>query len=191
MIRGLMAAGILGAGLLLPGCLVIGTTELRIVFSESGGAAVTMKFTDIRSDAANDSVRLRDYGIMMESIGGPGVKDIERRQRLTVTGHRFTTAGDTLLNAEVNYYVYRAEDVEGLRYADNQISVVVSQDREIVGTNGAVTIAGPRVRVITWPGDARDIWYSIREKNLPRSVSLAAQFLAYGDPSDTTSRTGE
>jgi hypothetical protein len=184
-------SAVLAAGLLLPGCLFISTTELRVAFSESGAAVVTMTFTDIRSDAATDSMRLRDYGIMMASLGGDGLKEIERRQHLSLTGHRFIVSGDSLLNAELSYYVYSAEDVEGLRFADNQISVAVSQEREIVSTDGTVKIAGPRMHIITWPGDTREITYCIREKNLPRSVSLASLYNTYGEPADTTAPAGK
>jgi hypothetical protein len=178
------AVFLLSAGLLLPGCIVIGTTELRVTFNEGGGATVTMVCSDIRSDAPTDAARLKDYGVMMASLNGDGLRELERRQDLTFIGKRFTTSGDSL-NAEVQYFVHRAEDVEGLRITNDAITVVVSAEREIVRTNGTVGRVSPLEQKITWPADARELIYVIRERALPPSVSLATLFTTYGELPDS------
>jgi hypothetical protein len=172
------------APLLLQGCLLIGTTELRVKFNDEGEATVTMICTDIRSDAPTDTTRLRDYGILMASLNGDGLRELEQREKVTFLNKHFTVAGDTL-NAEVTYFVHHAEDVEGLRFTPDAITVVVLKEREIVRTNGTVGPFSPLEQKISWPIDAREVTYTIRERKMPESVSLASLYRTYGELPDS------
>jgi hypothetical protein len=161
----------------IPGCLLVRITEHRIRVNESGGGEAMMRLTDIRSDGASDSARVRDFGIMMASVEYDGAKEFERRGR-RVTAKQFLVSGDTL-SAEISYTFPALESVEGLKVDENGLYVVVPEGREIVRTNGKIQPGERRTQRIVWPKDARRLSYVIREHEGRRAISLASYYLKY------------
>ena len=173
---------VLIAGMLLQGCLLVRTTEHRIRLYDTGGGEAYMRLSDIRSDGVTDSSRVRDFGVMMASSEGEGIKDFERNGR-KITSKRFLVNGDTL-SAEITYTFMQLETLEGIKIKDDEIFVVVNEGREIVRTNGKVKSWERGAQRIVWPIEAKRLMYTIRERSLPPSVSLAGLYIRYnGKPS--------
>ena len=162
----------------LPACLLIRTTEHRIKLNENGGGEAIMRLVDIRSDAPTDSALARDYSVMMASIQKEGLTEFERGGR-KVLSKRFYAGGDTL-TAEISYTFPHLEQIEGLKVSKDELFVVVHAGREIVRTNGKVRSWVRGSQRIVWPRDAKRLMYQIREKTLPKSVSLAPLYRKYG-----------
>ena len=175
--RILSGAAIAAAACLLPACLLVRVTEHRIRVNENGGGEAVMRLTDIRSDGATDSSRVRDFGIMMASVEYNGAKDFERRGR-RVTARDFMVNGDTL-SAEISYTFPALESVEGLKKDADVIYVVVPEGREIVRTNGKTQPWVRNGQRITWPKDARRFSYVIREHEGRVGTSLASYYRRY------------
>jgi hypothetical protein len=162
----------------LPACLLIQTTEHRIKLNDNGSGEATMRLIDIRSDAPTDSALARDYSVMMASIQKEGLTEFEQGGR-KVLSKRFYAGGDTL-TAEINYTFPNLDQIEGLKVKKDELFVVVHEGREIVKTNGKVRSWAHGSQRIVWPRDAKRLMYQIREKTLPKSVSLAPLYLKYG-----------
>jgi hypothetical protein len=162
----------------LPACLLIRTTEHRIKLNANGGGEAIMRLVDIRSDAPTDSALARDYSVMMASIQKEGLTEFERGGR-KVLSKRFYAGGDTL-TAEISYTFPHLEQIEGLKVSKDELFVVVHAGREIVRTNGKVRSWVRGSQRIVWPRDAKRLMYQIREKTLPKSVSLAPLYEKYG-----------
>jgi hypothetical protein len=162
----------------LPACLLIQTTEHRIKLNDNGSGEATMRLIDIRSDAPTDSALARDYSVMMASIQKEGLTEFEQGGR-KVLSKRFYAGGDTL-TAEINYTFPNLDQIEGLKVKKDELFVVVHEGREIVKTNGKVRSWAHVAQRIVWPRDAKRLMYQIREKTLPKSVSLAPLYLKYG-----------
>jgi hypothetical protein len=163
---------------LLPACLLIQTTEHRIKLNENGSGEATMRLIDIRSDAPTDSALARDYSVMMASIQKEGLTEFEQGGR-KVLSKQFYASGDTL-SAEINYTFPSLDQIEGLKVKKDELFVVVHEGREIVRTNGKVRSWVRGSQRIVWPRDAKRLMYQIREKTLPKSVSLAPLYMKYG-----------
>jgi hypothetical protein len=167
-------AAVLIVACLLPGCILIRTTEHRIVINEDGSGEAVLRLIDLRSDETQDSLIIRDFDVMVSSYENEGIADFEKGGR-KVTGKQFFLRGDTLV-AEIRYTFPSLAAVEVLRLAPQEIYVVVNQEREVVRTNGTIESWQDSQQRIRWPRDARRIFYQIREKTIPPSVSLAALY---------------
>jgi hypothetical protein len=156
------------------GCILIRTTEHRITVNEDGTGEAVLRLIDLRSDETADSLIARDFSIMMASFEKEGVADFEKMGR-KVTDKKFFLRGDTLV-AEIRYTFPSLAAIEGLRFTADAIYVVVSRDREVARTNGSVESWQETQKRIQFPRDARRLFYQIREKSLPVSVSLAGLY---------------
>jgi len=163
---------------LLPACLQIRTTEHRIKLNKDGSGEAMMRLIDIRSDASNDTVLARDYAVMMASVQKEGMQLFEQGGRKVIS-RQFFVGGDTL-NAELVYTFPNLDGVEGLKFSDREMFVVVNKGREIVKTNGSVQSWARGARRIVWPRDAKRLMYQISETALSPGVSLAPLYLKYG-----------
>jgi hypothetical protein len=162
----------------LPACLLIRTTEHRIKLNDKGGGEALLRLVDLRSDAANDSILARDYAIMMASVQKEGVERFELGGR-KVTSKRFYVSGDTL-TAELAYTFPNLDQIEGLNVKPDELFFVIPETREIVKTNGKIESWANDAHRIVWPRDAKRLMYQVREKLLPRTMSLAPLYLKYG-----------
>jgi hypothetical protein len=166
----------------MQGCLLVRTTEHRIRLNEGGGGEAYMRLGDIRSDGVTDSARVRDFGVMMASSEEEGIRDFERNGR-KITSKRFLVNGDTL-SAEITYTFTGLETLEGIKIKDDEVFVVVNEGREILRTNGKIKSWERGTQRIVWPLDAKRLMYTIRERSLPPSTSLAGLYVRYnGKPS--------
>jgi hypothetical protein len=173
----LIALMALSVTVLVQGCLIVRVAEHRIRINDNGSGEATMRLIDIRSDAATDSARIHDFGVMMASVETEGVKDFEQNGR-KVTAKQFFVNGDTL-SAEISYTFPAIDQVEGFKSRGDEIYVVVNEGREIVRTNGKIKSWERNAQRIVWPKDARRLIYQIREKAVPRTTSLAALYERY------------
>jgi hypothetical protein len=161
----------------LGGCLLVRTTEHRIKLNDNGGGEAFIRLIDIRSDAANDSTRLRDYGMMMASVALEGGKEFEKAGR-KVLSKQFQVNGDTL-NAEITYSFSSIDALEVLKQVNEEYFVVVNEGREIIKTNGKIKPWEGRTQRIVWPKETKRLMYQIREKVMPPSTSLASLYVRY------------
>ena len=168
---------LVAAGIMLSGCLLVRTTEQRITLNANGSGEAYMLLTDIRSDGTTDSIRTRDFGIMMASADSEGVKEFEQEGRKILSKH-FLVSGDTL-SMELTYSFPRFESLEGLKRTEEGIFVVVKEGREITKTNGKVQSWENDARRIVWPVNAKRLVFQITETSLPASTSLAALYHKY------------
>jgi hypothetical protein len=160
----------------LPACVIVGMTEHRVEFRTDGAGRAWLRLTDIRSDGVNDSSAVRDFNIMMDSFEKEGIGDFEKGGR-RITNKRFIVHGDTL-SAEVEYTFESKEDIEGLNMTDEEMFIVVPEDRDVVWTNGRISPWERGTLRIVWDLDVKSISYHVREKYLPSSISLAPFYLA-------------
>ena len=156
---------------LLPGCLLIRTSEHRIKLNPDGSGEAVLRLVDIRSDGATDSAVVDDFNIMMSSFDKEGVKDFEQSGR-KITEKRLYVSGDTLF-AEIWYTFPSLTAVEGLNATKTELFVVVPEGREVFRTNGKTGEWERNSTRVVWDRDAKRVFYSIREKTLTPSVSLA------------------
>lgn len=161
--------------MLLSGCIVVKTTEHRIKLNDDGSGEALLRLIDIRSDAPTDSLMRRDFTLMMAGAEQQGVKEFERAGR-KVTNMQFSVRGDTLM-CEVSYTFREILAVEGMRQTKDGIYMVVSEDREIVKTNGDVESWQHGGQRISWNADARRLVYIVKEKAPAPSRSLAGLYL--------------
>lgn len=159
---------------LLPGCILIRTTEHRITINEDGSGEAVLRLIDLRSDETQDSLIVRDFDIMISSFEREGIMDFEKMGR-KITDKKFFLRGDTLV-AEIHYTFPSLSAVEAIRITPDEIYVVVNAEREVVRTNGVVVPWQEAHKRIQWSKDARRLFYQIREKSLPPSVSLASLY---------------
>jgi hypothetical protein len=66
--------------------------------------------------------------------------------------------------------------IEGLLVTSDQLAIVVSQEREIVRTNGTVTAWHQNTQKITWPRNSERLLYRVRERVVPPSVMLGPKY---------------
>jgi hypothetical protein len=159
----------------LPGCLLVGTTEVRVRLNDDGSGEAVMRLVDIRSDAESDSAVVHDFQVLMSSLDQREVPDFEAHGR-KVTRKQFLVQGDTLI-AEVVYTFTSVEAVEGLRVRDDEMYLVVGEGRDLVKTNGKVRTGEKGAIRVVWAKDAKRLMYQIREKSIPPSRSLAPLYL--------------
>ncbi len=160
----------------LPACVIVRMTEHRVEFRTDGGGRAWLRLTDIRSDGTTDSTVERDFRIMMDSFEEEGIEDFEKGGR-RIASKRFIVHGDTL-SAEIEYTFDSMEDIEGLNVTNEELFIVVPEDRVVVWTNGRISPWDRGTLRILWNRNAESLSYQIRERDLPSSVSLARLYLA-------------
>ena len=165
------AFAIFFAAVILQGCILVTVTEHRIKVNKNGGGEAILVLTDIRSDAANDTGRARDFGVMMASLDSAGNRGFEHDGN-KVTGKRLILAGDTLI-AEITYTFPALNVIEGMRTNDDELYVVVGEGKEILKTNGKIKSGDRNTLRIVWPLDAKRLFYQIREQHKEPTASLA------------------
>jgi hypothetical protein len=170
---------------ILPACIVVGMTEHRVEFRADGAGKAWLRLTDIRSDGVTDSSAERDFNIMMDSFEKEGIGDFEKGGR-KVTNKRFIVHGDTL-SAEIEYTFMSKADIEGLNVTEQEMYVVIPENRDVVWTNGRVSPWERGTMRIVWDLDEGSLVYHVREKHLPSSISLAPLYLAQKSQSGGTS----
>jgi hypothetical protein len=163
--------------LTLPGCLVVRTTEHIVNLNADGSGEAIIHLTDIRSDAPTDSLFHADFNDLMKVYHAKKVDEFERYGR-RITGKRFRVEGDTLM-AEITYVFTSLEAIEGLRATKDELFLLFPPEREVIRSNGQVTMTPAQGTRISWSRDARKLVYVVREKQLPDSKSLSAMFLKY------------
>jgi hypothetical protein len=171
-VRTLLA--ILAGSLVLSGCLFVRETEHRIKVNEDGGGEAWVRLIDIRSDGTTDSSVTADLEDMLASSEGDVDKEFERRGR-TLVAKKFLLKGDTL-SAELQYSFRKLTSIEGLLVTSEELAIVVSQEREIVRTNGIVTAWHQNTQKISWPRDSERLFYRVRERVVPPSVMLGPKY---------------
>jgi len=171
-VRSLFA--VLAGLLVLSGCLFVRETEHRIKVTEDGGGEAWVRLIDIRSDGTTDSSVAADLETMLASFEVDVDKEFERRER-TLVAKQFLLKGDTL-NAELQYSFGKLTAIEGLLVTSEELAIVVSQEREIVRTNGTVTAWHQNTQKITWPRNAERLLYRVRERVVPPSVMLGPKY---------------
>ena len=165
---------ILAGSIVLSGCLFVRETEHRIKLNDDGGGEAWVHLIDIRSDGQTDSSVTADLDDMLVSFKGDVEKEFERRGR-TLVAKTFVLQGDTL-NAELQYSFRKLSAIEGLLATSEELSIIVSQEREIVRTNGTVSPWHQNTQKISWPRDARRLLYRVRERVVPPSVLLGPKY---------------
>ena len=160
--------------LALSGCLVVGSTEHRITLNQDESGEGVLRLIDIRSDATTDSAVARDLEIMMSAYNQDAEKEFAQEGR-TITSKRFIIHSDTLIG-ELTYTFASLTALAGMRVTDDELYVVVGPTREIVRTNGKIRSDDYFGKQIAWERAAQRLLYHIREKTIPRSVSLAAMY---------------
>jgi hypothetical protein len=161
----------------LPGCILIRTTEHRIILKDDGSGEALLRLIDLRSDGVTDSLVRHDFDLLMVGVKEDGAKEFERTGR-KITDKQFAVHGDTLV-FEVSYTFDKPTAVEGLRQTNDGYYLVVGEGREVVRTNGKVESWKQGSQRIKWDADARRLIYIIREKALPPSKSLAGLYLKF------------
>ncbi len=160
--------------LFLSGCVLVRTTEHRIIINNDGSGEALLRFIDIRSDEQVDSLFQKDFNQLMMAYTSFGVEEFERGGK-KITSKQFVVHGDTLI-LEIAYTFPRIESIDGLRISKDGFVMGVSSSREVVKTNGSVSKVKPLLQQIEWDLDARRLMYIIREKAMPPSRSLAGLY---------------
>ena len=163
----------IGLAAILVGCLQVRTTEHRIKLNKDGSGEHMLRLVDIRSDGTTDSAVARDFRAMM-TFYDEGDKEFASRGR-TVTEKKLYTRNDTLV-AELGYTVKELGAIEGLRASEDELFVVVGPSRVIVKTNGKIRPEQNGNQRIVWSRNATRLFYSIREKEMPPTVSLTSMY---------------
>jgi hypothetical protein len=171
-VRTLLA--VLAGSFVLSGCLFVRETEHRIKVNEDGGGEAWVRLIDIRSDGKTDSSVAADLANMLASFEVDVDREFERRGR-TLVAKKFLLKGDTL-NAELQYSFGKLSAIEGLLVTSEELAIVVSQEREIVRTNGTVTAWHQNTQKITWPRNSERLLYRVRERVVPPSVMLGPKY---------------
>ncbi len=171
-VRSVLAA--LAGALVLSGCLFVRETEHRIRLNSEGGGEAWVRLMDIRSDGQTDSSVTADLNDMLTSFLEDLQKDFERRGR-TLAARKFLVQGDTL-NAELQYTFTELTAVEGLLATNEEFAIIVSEEREIVRTNGTVGPWHQGAQKISWPRDAERLMYRVRERVVPPTVLLGPKY---------------
>lgn len=171
-VRTLLA--VLAGSFVLSGCLFVRETEHRIKVNEDGGGEAWVRLIDIRSDGKTDSSVAADLANMLASFEVDVDREFERRGR-TLVAKKFLLKGDTL-NAELQYSFGKLSAIEGLLVTSEELAIVVSQEREIVRTNGTVTPWHQNTQKITWPRNSERLLYRVRERVVPPSVMLGPKY---------------
>jgi len=170
-----LICSVLGAAL-WAGCLQVRTVEHRIKLNKDGSGEHMLRLLDIRSDGTTDSAVTHDFNVMMSSYDQSGGTEFNTGGR-SLTYKRLYTHSNALI-AEVTYSFKELAAVEGLRVRGDELFVVVGSAREIVKTNGKVRSTEKNQQTIVWDRDAPRLFYVIREKEMPPSLSLAPYFRA-------------
>jgi hypothetical protein len=165
--------GVLGAAM-WSGCLQVRTVEHRIKLNKDGTGEHMLRLLDIRSDGSTDSAVTHDFNVMMSSYEQGGGTEFNTGGR-SLTYKKLYTRSDTLV-AEVAYSFKDLAAIEGLRVKEDELFVVVGPTREIVRTNGKIKTDENDQHFIIWDRDTPRLYYVIREKEVPPSVSLAPLF---------------
>lgn len=130
-----------------------------------------LRLIDIRSDAAGDSALRVDFQHLMQAATDTSVRQFERRGRKIISRQLFVH-GDTL-SAEVTYAFPSLDALEGLRVSHDEISIIVPDGRELLRTNGAVKEWSSGAQRVVWDRSVQRLFYVIRERTLPPSITLA------------------
>lgn len=169
-----MICSVVGAAL-WAGCLQVRTVEHRITLNKDGSGEHMLRLLDIRSDGTTDSAVTHDFNVMMSSYDQSAGTEFNTGGR-SLTYKRLYTRSDILI-AELTYSFKELAAVEGLRVKGDELFVVVGPTREIVKTNGKIRSAENNQQTIVWDRDTPRLFYVIREKEMPPSLSLAPYFL--------------
>jgi len=159
----------------IQGCILVRTTEHRVTFNDDGSGDAVLRLVDIRSDAPDDSLIARDVHQMMQAYDKYGVEEFEQQGR-KIMNKQFVVHGDTLI-LEISYVFPNRTAIEGLRQTKDDMYMVVGEGREIARTNGKIEKTKDGSRNIRWDTDTKQLTYSIREKAMPPSTSLAGWYL--------------
>ena len=160
-----------------PGCLFVRTTEHIVTINDNRSGDAVIHLTDIRSDAQSDSLVRQDFDDLMSAYGAKKVDEFEQHGR-RITSKRLRVAGDTLM-AEVTYTFNSLDAIDGLRMTKDGLMLVFLPEREVLRTNGKISQTDKKETCIKWDRDARRLVYEVREKDVPRSVSLAFLYRKY------------
>jgi hypothetical protein len=158
---------------ILAGCLQVSTTEHRIKLNKDGSGEHMLRLVDIRSDATTDSAVAHDFRAMM-TFYDDAAKEFVSRGR-TVMEKKLFARHDTLIG-ELDYTVKELGAIEGLRVTEKELFVVIGPSRVIVKTNGKIRSEESGYQRIVWDRDATRLFYSIREKEMPPTVSLTPMY---------------
>lgn len=170
---GLLVLMLVLAGI-FPGCLHVSTTEHRIKLNNHGSGEHMLRLLDIRSDGTTDSAVVHDFSALMTSYDEGGAKEFAGPAR-TLIDRKLYTRGDTLVG-EMTCAVKDLGAIEGLHVTEGELSVSVGPSRVIVKTNGRIRQDDKGYQHIIWNRDGTPLFYSIREKEMPPTVSLATMF---------------
>ena len=119
----------------------------------------------------------KDFDDLMTAYRLHKIDAFERMGRV-ISSRQLRVLGDTLM-AEIVYTFTSLSSVDGLLVTRDELAFVFGPEREIVRTNGTVkTEAGGRTRV-SWKRDATRLVYEVRERDLPKSFSLAPLYLKF------------
>ena len=157
---------------LVPGCILVGHTGHRIERLADGDVAVTLRYTDLRTDAQTDSAAAVDLDILLDSFSAAGATDT-----VQVLNKYLGLRGDTLV-AEIRL---RAPDLAAVNrfythrlfLQDGRPTVLVPQNQLITWTNGTIRPGIDGGLQIQWSDSAR-----ILEFDLEPGHSLPARSLA-------------
>jgi len=154
------------------GCILIQTTEHRINLKPDGSGEAVLRLIDIRTDEMTDSLAEQDCRIMLTSFDREGIEEFEANGR-KVVNRQFFVRDDTL-NAEIDYTFDNTAAVEGLHVTNDELYLVVKDDRTIVKTNGRIEVWQAGAHRIVWERNAERLIFRISEQKLPPSRSLAS-----------------
>jgi hypothetical protein len=153
--------------LFLQGCLVFKSVSYEINLSDNNSGTVTMKFTDIRSDAANTSELEADKKRLFQDMLKSNEFVEQNRDEGKNIIDRKLYISEGKLDGTVKYTFDDISNVENFVYQEPFYYVTFNLQDSIISTNGEVVISKDHKRIM-WDNSIKTLkfeWFSTDTKD--------------------------
>lgn len=156
----LWAVTILIGGLLLEGCLVGHKIVYQIDVNSHGRGVATVTYTDIRSNAANETDLDKDKNTLFSYMikSNQFVSDMKKEGKEIISRKLYLENGK--LNGKASYRFEKISDVENLSYEDNFYYVTLQPDDSVITTNGVILRSSSFKRIL-WDSTFTSLQFEI------------------------------
>lgn len=175
------AITVLFAGLFLQGCLVGHTINYEIEVNSNGRGVATVTYTNIRSNADNDTKLEEDkktlFNYMLKST--QFVNDMKKEGKDIISRKLFVD--NNKLNGKASYRFEKISDVENLSFEDDFYFVTLQPDDSVITTNGIIVKSESYKRIL-WDKSFTNLQFEILTE--PEGEAKLTDMAQFYDPNE-------
>jgi hypothetical protein len=152
----------------MQGCLVFNTVSYEVNLDDEKSGTVTMRVTDIRSDAMYVSELEEDKKQLFQDLlkGDDFVKQMRDEGKNILDRQLYVSNGK--LNGTVKYSFEDVSKVEGIVYQEPFYFITIPLEDSIISTNGEVIISEGHKRIM-WDNSIKTLKFEMFSANVESS----------------------